>query len=208
MLTDLHDFFIFCYDGSKFCLYQDEISVPTHPRSAFLRGMINGLLAVTFVIKDYINCHIVTEILFSVILQGYIQTLQAVSTRSKYRGIHGDVCAVVLASFASSTHYRFQHTARQRLGQPSLCLLRNLCISFTFCSSTCWANVQKSRPSLNKWNKALSAAKIAQNLLSHVDCTSLDKWERSAAEGLLWQFLLDTIMSIGDRVAPCTWTNT
>ena len=104
MLTDLHNFFIFCYDGSKFCLYQDEITVPARPRSAFLCGMINGLLAVTFVIEDYVNCHIVTEILFSVILQGYIQTLQAVSTRSKYWGIHGDVCAVVLASFASSTH--------------------------------------------------------------------------------------------------------
>jgi hypothetical protein len=52
MLTDLHDFYIFRYDGSIFSLYEDEITVPKHPRSAFLGGMINGLLLI-FVIKDY-----------------------------------------------------------------------------------------------------------------------------------------------------------
>jgi len=119
MLTDLHDFYILRYDGSIFSLYQDEITVPKRPRSAFLHGMMNGSLTVTFVIKDCVNCGIVTEILFSVILEGYIQTLEAVSTRSDSRGFSGDVCAVVLASFSCSINHRFQDTARQRLGYPS-----------------------------------------------------------------------------------------
>jgi hypothetical protein len=52
MLTDLHDFYILRYDGSIFSLYQDEITVPKRPRSAFLNGMMNGSLTVTFLIKD------------------------------------------------------------------------------------------------------------------------------------------------------------
>ena len=57
MLTDLHDFYILRYDGSTFSLYQDEITVPQRPRSAFLHGMINGSLTVTFVSRIVVDCH-------------------------------------------------------------------------------------------------------------------------------------------------------
>jgi hypothetical protein len=63
-----------------------------------------------------VNCHIVAEILFSVILEGYIQTLEAVSARSKTRGLGGDVCAAVLATFPCLINHRFQNTAQRRMG--------------------------------------------------------------------------------------------
>ena len=85
------------------------------------------------------NCHIVTEILFSVILEGYIQTLEAVSARSKARGLSGDVCAVVLASFSCSINHRFQDTAQQHLGHLSGRILRCifLCLLFFNVLSKC-----------------------------------------------------------------------
>jgi hypothetical protein len=133
MLTDLHDFYILRYDGSTFSFYDKEITVPQRTRSAFLGGMMD-----------------VTEILFSVLLEGYIQTLEAVSVRSKSRGHKGDV----------SEH----NSAAPGVSQPT--------------------NYPKPRPSLDKWTKALSSAKMAQDILSRVDHTSLETWESSAAEGL------------------------
>lgn len=62
------------------------------------------------------NCHIVAEILFSVILEGYIQTLEAVSVRSKTQGLSGDVCAVVQPSFSWLINHRFQNTVQRHLG--------------------------------------------------------------------------------------------
>jgi len=38
----MKDFYFLRYDGSRFAIYEDEITVSTRSRSAFLDGMKNG----------------------------------------------------------------------------------------------------------------------------------------------------------------------
>ena len=95
-----------------------------------------------------VDRHIVAEILFSVILDGYIQTLDAVSTRSKSQGLRtGDVCVVVLASFRVSFSINYCTGFRTQLrvgsvqvwGSTPVDRFFSITFSFTFCSST-WLN--------------------------------------------------------------------
>jgi hypothetical protein len=86
-LTDLKDFYFLRYDGSKFAIYENEIIVSTRFRSAFLDGMKNGEhIHSPFDIAELVNYPVVSEHLFSVILEGYISTLNAIEARSKTRG--------------------------------------------------------------------------------------------------------------------------
>ena len=74
-----------------------SLSLHKCPCYVFLHGMINGSLTVTSVIKDCCwLSYVVTEILFSVILESYIQTLEVISMRLKSWGLDGDVSAVVM----------------------------------------------------------------------------------------------------------------
>jgi len=73
MLSDLHDFYFFSYDGTKF-QRMVEITIPQQPRAQFMEGMAQ-----------------VSDLLFSLLLNGYIEILAAVEKRSTKRGSDGDV---------------------------------------------------------------------------------------------------------------------
>lgn len=92
VLTDLRDFYFLQYDGSKFTLHEDDFIVPTRSRSAFLDGMRNGECnSLSLGHHCIVNYLIVTDHLFSIILEGYISNLNAVEARFNLQGAQGDV---------------------------------------------------------------------------------------------------------------------
>jgi hypothetical protein len=94
VLTDLRDFHFLRYDGSRFELYGREIAVSPFSRSAFLDGMRNGLFPHSLSTSQHVIDHpVVSEHLFSIILEGYISNLSAIQNRSSLRGAHSDVRA-------------------------------------------------------------------------------------------------------------------
>jgi len=86
VLTDMTKFYFLRYDGCNFTLYEKETHVSYHSYPIFLDGMRNGERIYSPL--NAVNYPIVTEILFSIILQGYISTLDAipVEVRSNLRG--------------------------------------------------------------------------------------------------------------------------
>ncbi|KAF9516755.1 hypothetical protein BS47DRAFT_1380783 [Hydnum rufescens UP504] len=72
MLSDLTNFYFLSYDGTKF-RWMDEITVPKRPRVKFMNGMSR-----------------VSDVLFSLLLHGYIGVLAAVEQRSTMRNEAGD----------------------------------------------------------------------------------------------------------------------
>jgi len=73
ILSDLDDFHVFSYDGIKF-QRMARIWIPQEPRAQFMKGMAR-----------------VSDLLFSLLLNGYIEILAAVEKRSTKRGNDDDV---------------------------------------------------------------------------------------------------------------------
>ncbi|KIM36797.1 hypothetical protein M413DRAFT_31419 [Hebeloma cylindrosporum] len=65
VLTDMEHFYFIRYDGCNFTLYEDNAHISRHSHPLFLDGMRNVRA-------------IATDVLFSIILQGYISTLDAI----------------------------------------------------------------------------------------------------------------------------------
>ena len=86
VLTDLHFFYFFSYDGSTFRM-DKEIHVSAATRTDFFNGMGDGEP-----LSQWFLCLItVSERLFSILLEGYATILEAVVKRSCHQGINGDV---------------------------------------------------------------------------------------------------------------------
>jgi len=81
VLTDMRDFYFLRYDGCNFTLYKDETRVSYYSHPQFLDGMRNG--ECTHAPLNVVNYAIVTEILFSIILQGYISILDAIPVEAR-----------------------------------------------------------------------------------------------------------------------------
>jgi hypothetical protein len=94
ILSDLEKFYFLCYDGICFTRTEKVVLVLDAPRSDFLAGMRRGRL---FNLKSEpshcLTFLLVSDLLFSVLLQGYIGMLDAIVVRSTVRMIAGDVCS-------------------------------------------------------------------------------------------------------------------
>jgi len=73
MLSDLSDFYFLSYDGTKFRVV-DKFSITHASRTQTMIGMAQ-----------------VTNVLFSVLLHGYIEVLEAVEKHSRKCRVHGDI---------------------------------------------------------------------------------------------------------------------
>ena len=83
-------FYFFRYDGSKFS-YSEQIFVKSNTRETFLLGMCEGTPSSTSIGSLPNLDYAVTERLFSILLNAYIEVLAAVERRSKERARIGDV---------------------------------------------------------------------------------------------------------------------
>lgn len=80
------------YDGSTFTRYEHDVSITNHSRRAFLDGMRNGqCIRSSLDVIGLLTITSVTEVLFSIILEAYISTLDIINSRSKLHGLQGDV---------------------------------------------------------------------------------------------------------------------
>jgi hypothetical protein len=85
-------FYFFRFNGSEFARTRD-IFVASSSRYEFLDGMVKGVTALLLYQCERIEFHlwVVTEQLFSILLEGYVETLEAVTAKSVLRGEIGDV---------------------------------------------------------------------------------------------------------------------
>ena len=94
VLTDMEKFLFFRYDGKTFERFEEPMFVPTN-RVNFLAGMIDGatIAYLKFLLAELTCCllAIVSETVFSILLQSYIEFLRAIEARSRGRGNNGDV---------------------------------------------------------------------------------------------------------------------
>jgi hypothetical protein len=72
----MSEFYFLRYDGCNFTLYEKHTRVSFHSYPVFMDGMRNGERI--YFPLNAINYPIVTELLFSILLQGYISTLDAI----------------------------------------------------------------------------------------------------------------------------------
>lgn len=84
VLTDLEHFYFFRYDGNQF-FRSNAIIVLDMPRSEFLAGMRHGRLFFPLNHGD-LYFLVVSEQLFSILLEGYVGMLAAVEAQSSKIG--------------------------------------------------------------------------------------------------------------------------
>lgn len=103
LFSDLNSFEILSYDGTKF-QYLTQILVPLEYRTEFIHGMAQGMFAFLPVLILYL-CSTVSDLLFSLLLNGYIGVLSAVEKRSRKRGSEGEVSPFVIVCSSPCNHF-------------------------------------------------------------------------------------------------------
>jgi hypothetical protein len=133
----------------------------------------------------------VSDLLFSLLLNGYIKILAAVEQRSIKRGGEGDVSPLRTEDLPSSNHFLiFRHPS---IKAPLLAHLSStqwlekypfFIFNVLLCATDCWVSIKVPRPPLDSWSKALLKACEAQAILVKPDLVSEDAWEKNSACGM------------------------
>lgn len=130
-----------------------------------------------------------SDLLFSLLLNGYIEILAAVEQRSIKRGDEGDVSSLGTEDLLLSNCFViFRHpsikasllahlSSTQRLERyPFFSVLMCYFVQLIF--------VKVPRLSLDSWSKALLKAREAQTILVEPDLVSEDAWENDSRRGM------------------------
>jgi hypothetical protein len=92
LLTDLTNFEFYSYDPVKKRFFSDEEFSLEIRRNHYCFGMIHGIFdAVKKVVPTDVFLSSVTNKIFSVIMRGYVEGLEAIVLKSQERGDQGDV---------------------------------------------------------------------------------------------------------------------
>lgn len=129
-----------------------------------------------------------SDILFSLLLNGYVEILAAVEKRSIKSGDEGDVSPLRPKSYFHPNIQTSKHTSFPP-GTPVIdTTATKVLIFFIFnmllCAADCWIFVKVPKLSLGSWSKALLKAREAQTILVEPDLVSEDTWENDSRRGM------------------------
>jgi hypothetical protein len=125
------------------------------------------------------NGPVVTEHLFSIILEGYISTLRASQTQSEVSVDPATTSTTCV--FKLYTEYFMVYVA-QLIAQNNKSYRTQFIHPFFFKSTL--LNVIHWQVSTAEWTRALTLATSAQDTLKQVDLTSVETWEEGGRRGL------------------------